>query len=93
MADKIWFNDANLSDHEVTRREVEEALDDPDASDYQLSPSYAGNDRIMIVGATELNRLLEIGVEFMPDGRWNVFHGNDAKPTAIRLSQYKRTMS
>jgi len=91
MVETPWYNDSNLSDHEVSRREVDEALDDPNACDYPLPPSYDGNDRAMIVGETEDGRLLEIGVEYMPDGGWNIFHGNDAKPKAIELSQYQRT--
>ncbi len=87
---EYYFNEKNLAKHGITPQEVEEAIDDDNASDYPLKPSRDGNDRAMIVGETLMGRRIEIGIEFVDDEIWNIYHAMDAGPDAVKLSGYLR---
>lgn len=87
---KLYFHEANLAKHKLNRQEVEEAIDDFNSCDYSIEPSRDGNDRIMVVGQTRGGRLIEIGIELLPDDVWNVFHAMNAGVEAVSRSGYVR---
>lgn len=83
---------AKMAKREITIRDIEEALDDFDAADFQLSPNpETGNDRVMTVGMTHMFRLLEIGIEieYVTDEHC-IFHVMDAGSKAIEESGYEK---
>lgn len=87
---RLYFNETNLAKHKLKSNEVEEAIDDFNSCDYSIEPSRDGNDRIMVVGRARNGRLIEVGIELLPDDVWNVFHAMDAGIEAVRRSGYVR---
>jgi hypothetical protein len=73
---RTTYNHESLDRHGVTEQEVDEVY--ASGKDFDLAPSDAGNDRIMVVGWTANGRLLEIGIEYSPQGDEHIFHGNEA---------------
>jgi len=55
-----------------------EALADPCVVEVEESESKSGNPRIMWVGKTHLERLLEVGFEYLEDKDW-IYHANSAQ--------------
>jgi uncharacterized DUF497 family protein len=73
------YHAQNLEAHSVTAEMVEEALADPFVVDEDLEP-HRGNWRVMFVGKTQSERLLEIGIEYRDYDIEFVFHGMSATP-------------
>lgn len=73
----LSYNQGNLRKNKVTKDEVEQVILSDTTIDFQMTPSNFGNDRTMLVGFTLSGRILEIGIEFLPD-TLHVFHANDA---------------
>lgn len=73
---KTTYNYESLHRHNVTDEEADEVY--ANGLDFDLEPSPDGNDRIMVVGWTGTGRLLEIGIEYLPDGDEQIFHATDA---------------
>ncbi len=73
------YHAQNLHAHGVTSEMVEEALADPFVVDEDLEP-IGKNWRVMFVGKTQSERLLEIGIEYRDDDIDFVFHGMAATP-------------
>ncbi len=80
---KTTYNYQSLDKHGIKEEEVDDvyAL----GRDFDLEPSIDGNDRIMVVGWTSAGRLLEIGIEYLPDGNEHIFHACDATKYYRRL--------
>jgi len=74
---RITYDRGSLDKHEVTTEEVDEVLAN-EPKDEDIEPSARGNARVMFVGFTFEGRLLEVGVEYLPDGKEHVFHAMDA---------------
>ncbi len=72
------FNDESLDRHGVSHQECLEVLADPTKIEIDEGESADGFPRIMWVGMTFLNRLLEVGVEYMPDMDW-IYHADNAQ--------------
>ena len=73
----LTFNDDSLERGGVTREEAIEVLDDPMTVDDEEGESYQGNPRVMYVGKTLSERLLEIGVEYK-EYETHIYHGRKA---------------
>ncbi|MCC7527895.1 MAG: hypothetical protein IT342_05195 [Candidatus Melainabacteria bacterium] len=73
------YHAQNLAAHDVTSDMVDESLADPFVVDEDLE-SNDGNFRVMFVGKTQSERLLEIGIEYRDDDIDFVFHGMSATP-------------
>ncbi len=74
----LGFNNESLVRHRVTQRECIEALADPCVVEVDESESNSGNPRVMWVGKTNLERLLEVGVEYLEGMDW-IYHANNAQ--------------
>jgi hypothetical protein len=80
---KTTYNHESLSRHGVTEQETDEVY--VTGLDFDLGPSADGNDRIMVVGWTSTSRLLEVGIEYLPDGNEHIFHASNATRYYKRL--------
>lgn len=74
----LGFNNESLVRHGVTQRECIEALADPCVVEVEEGESNSGNPRIMWVGRTQLERLLEVGIEYLDDMDW-IYHADNAQ--------------
>lgn len=74
----LGFNSDSLVRHGVTPQECMEALADPCVIEVDESENKSGNPRIMWVGKTQLERMLEVGVEYLDDMDW-IYHANNAQ--------------
>ncbi len=82
------FTRLNCKQHNVTKKEVLEALVDVFSADFDMG-HRGGNDRLMTVGATRTERLLEIGIEIEGE-TFYIFHAMNAGKEAIKRSRYER---
>lgn len=73
----VSYDYKNLAKHNVSCDEIDEVLDCDRRIELEIQPSIRGNQRIMLVGFTLQARLLEVGIEFLPD-RDHIFHADDA---------------
>jgi hypothetical protein len=73
---RTTYNYESLRRHKVTEEEADEVY--ADGLDFDLDPSPNGNDRIMVVGWTGTGRLLEVGIEYLPENSEHIFHTSDA---------------
>jgi uncharacterized DUF497 family protein len=71
-------NYESLKRHDVSVDEIDEVLRSMVTVAVEIGPSRVGNDRVMLVGPTLNLRLLEIGIEYLPNDIEYVFHANDA---------------
>ncbi|MBX9721611.1 MAG: hypothetical protein K2X81_09470, partial [Candidatus Obscuribacterales bacterium] len=53
--------------------------------EFPLPESRRGNPRLMFIGFTTAGRCLEIGVEFLSEESWLVFHANDITKQYAKL--------
>jgi uncharacterized DUF497 family protein len=83
------FNDDSLDRHGVTHEECIEALADMLKVDEEQTESKQGNPRIMWVGMTRLDRLLEVGVEYLQDMEF-IYHANSAQAKYRKLYNRSR---
>lgn len=72
----------------VTEEEILEVLDDPLTQYYIDRPSKRGFNRLVFVGPTVTNRVLEIGVEYRTDGKW-CYHAKKATKKAKERADYE----
>jgi len=80
----IEYNDAQISKHGLSRRDVDFTLRSEVWDD--LGVSRRGNDRIMFIGFSEDGRLIEVGVEyFEKEDIERVFHADLATPMYRKL--------
>ncbi len=79
---KISYNYESLFRHNISKYEVDEvyAL----GKDFDVAASKSGYERIIIVGWTAQGRLLEIGIEYLPNDHETIFHANDATAAAYK---------
>ncbi len=75
------YNHESLQRHSVTVEEINEVLRSPLTIVIDLEPSRKGNDRVIWIGFTFNIRLLEIGIEYLPNNKEHVFHAMDATKT------------
>jgi uncharacterized DUF497 family protein len=73
----VTFDYDNLAKHNVNCGEIDEVLDCERRVEIEMQPSNRGNQRVMLVGFTSQARLLEVGIEFLPDSD-HVFPASDA---------------
>lgn len=86
---RTTYNTVSLRKHKVSKAEVDDVY--ATGVDFDLGPSKAGNDRIMIVGFAAMGRLLEIGIEYFPNDHEHIFHAADAtKPYQLLFEKRKR---
>ncbi len=85
----LSYNQYSLRKHNVSEQEIDEVLDAEHTVDCELPDSRRGNQRTMLVGFTLQARLLEIGIEFLPD-RDHVFHTDDA--TKRYIEEFERSV-
>lgn len=78
---RTTYNYESLDRHGVTVQEADEVY--ATGCDFDLDPGSDGNDRLMVVGWTSAGRLLEVGIEYLPDGNEHIFHAC-AATTAYR---------
>lgn len=79
MEDDFQFNDDSLERHKITRLEAIQVVESDESEYFPLSRRH-GNDRLMFVGFPHAKDvLLEIGVEFLPNGKDVIFHANKAR--------------
>jgi hypothetical protein len=71
----------------ITKEAILEVIADPFNGEFALSPSRDGNNRIMYVGFTQSERLLEIGVEILPNNIRKVFHAKRATKNSIEKAK------
>jgi len=85
----IEYDDAQISKHGLSRRDVDFALRSQVWDD--LGVSERGNDRLMFVGFAEDGRLIEVGVEYFDkEDKERVFHADLATPKYQKL--FKKRM-
>lgn len=72
------FNHDSLDRNGVSEQECLEVLADPLKIEVDEGESLDENPRSMWVGKTQLNRLLEIGVEYMDGMDW-IYHADNAQ--------------
>jgi len=72
------YNSESLKRHDVSTDEIKEVLRSPLTVVVDLEPSNHGNYRVMWVGFTFNLRVLEIGIEYMPNDQEHIFHAMDA---------------
>ncbi len=72
------FNHDSLDRNGVSEQECLQALADPLKIEVEEDESESGNPRSMWVGKTQLDRLLEVGVEYLEDMDW-IYHANNAQ--------------
>lgn len=83
------FNHDSLDRHGVSEQECLQALDDPLRLEVEEGESDSENPRIMWVCKTDLERLLEIGVEYLEDMDW-IYHADNAQAKYRRLYEQSR---
>lgn len=84
------YNYESLKRHNVSVDEIGEVLRCLLTVNINMGPSRAGNDRIMWIGFTYNARLLEIGMEYLPEGTEYVFHANNATDLAQQAFDKRR---
>ncbi len=85
MNDIFQFNDDSLERHEIHRQDAIELIESERSVFFPLSRRN-GNDRLMFVGFIHGRAvLLEIGVEFLPNGIERIFHANKARKNFVHL--------
>lgn len=85
------YNKDNIKRHGLTVDEINEVLRSPMTLVIDLSPSLKGNDRIMWIGFTSNLRLLEIGIEYLPNDTEYIFHAVNATKKNRKEFEGKRT--
>lgn len=80
---KTTYNHDSLDKHGITEEEADEVY--ATGKDFDMEPNEVGNDRIMVVGWTSIGRLLEIGIEYLPNGDEHIFHASDATKSYRQL--------
>lgn len=85
---KTTYNHESLSSHVVSIAEADDVY--ATGKDFDLDPSECGNDRIMVVGWTASGRLLEVGIEYLPDGNEHIFHASGATQEYENLFDRKK---
>jgi uncharacterized DUF497 family protein len=75
------YNYESMKRHCVTVDEINEVQRSPLTVIIDLEPSDKGNDRVVWIGFTFSLRLLEIGVEYLPNDNEHMFHTMDATKT------------
>ena len=73
----VTLNYADLQKHNVTEIEVDQVMSSDANIECDLPSSQQGHDRLMLIGFTLSGRLLELGIEFLPDAL-HIFHASDA---------------
>lgn len=85
------FNHDSLTRHNVTTDEIYQALADPAVLPVDEEPNRDDNPRVMWIGQTETNRLLEIGIEYI-DGKFDfIYHANNAQ-AKYKQAYYQRNL-
>ena len=77
------FNHESLDRNGVSEEECMQVLADPLKVEVEEDQSTGGNPRSMWVGRTCLERLLEVGVEYLESMDW-IYHADNAQ------AQYRR---
>lgn len=80
----ITYQQENLTKHDVTEEEVDEAISNSLVA-VELPLSARLNNRVMLVGFTMEGRLLEVGVKYLTDEHEHFFHAMDATKEYRRL--------
>ena len=75
----------------ITQDEAMEVIDN--GKDFYLKPSMQGNNRLMFVGFTMAGTLCEVGVEFVSETEWQVFHAMPATKTYRTLFSDERKIT
>ena len=79
MQDDFEFNDESLHRHGISRLEAIQVMKSDYVECFPLS-YFHGNSRAMFVGFSETRiYLLEVGIEFLPNGKEKIFHANKAR--------------
>ena len=82
------FNDDSLGRHNISHKEVFEALEDPFKIEAEVG-EHQGNPTSIWIGKTFTERMLEIGVEYLEDCN-HIYHTNKARKQYIsKYSQGK----
>lgn len=90
MAERFEYNDNSLQGHGISRIEALQVVESLESEYFQLSRNQ-GADRLMFVGYSQISiGLLEVGVEFLPDGRERIFHANKARKFFIQLYRIRK---
>ena len=88
--DTLEFNDGSLQRHGISRLEAMQVVEADESEYFPLSPNE-GNDRVMFVGFAHAEvRLLEVGVEFLADGRERIFHAGKARRYFVNLYNQRK---
>ena len=82
---ELTFEESELK---LSKEQIIEVIDN--GSDFDLAPSQRGNDRLMFVGFTHEGELGEVGVEFLSETKWHVFHAMPATKPYRELFGQKR---
>jgi len=69
--------------HGITKNQIAQALAEPARSSYDMADSRRGNLRVMYVGHTHSEVLIEVGVEYAEDGP-RIFHAKKASSHSKR---------
>jgi|GEM_PF-3490085 len=76
----LKFNDTGLRKNGITREQVLQALGDTFVIDIpELVDSKRNNPRSMWVGKTYAEQLLEIGIEYLDENEWYIYHADNAQ--------------
>jgi hypothetical protein len=75
---QFTFNTESLKRHRVSKKECLEVIMNPLSAYLDEAVSNRENARRLYVGFTLSVRLLEVGVEYMSDNRWHIYHAKRA---------------
>jgi len=86
------FHDENLRKHGISRLEALQVVESYQSEYFPLS-RHKSNDRLMFVGFSHTSMcFLEVGVEFLPDGREKIFHANKARKYFIDAFNKRKSL-
>ena len=83
------YNFDSLNRNDVTVSEIHQALDDPARLDIDEGINRSGNPKVMWVGQTESDRLLEVGIEYLDGDIDHVYHANNVQ-AKYKAMYYRR---
>lgn len=86
---KYTYNMDSLKRGKVTPPECLEVLADDTKGEIDEGYSKRGFKRTMYVGKTNLDRCLEVGVEFFSDAHEHIYHARKAKKATKEKARYE----
>jgi hypothetical protein len=86
------FHDKNLQKHGISRLAAVQVIESSQSEYFPLT-TFEDNDRLMFVGFSKKSSyLLEIGVEFLPNGEEKIFHGNKARKYFVKAYNDRKSL-